>query len=223
MRTCLRNHDCGHPKFEQINHNLYINEGVMELLEFYINLRRDVLEQISGVKDSNGYFSWDSTTPNYLIKSRLEYLFEQYTMEARTFGIYVVTRYANCAHKGHDGYPVSNKYGLEINYQDAQFLWGAGQLYQGPRISTCPCSPKNKPSINHVIDEIIYTKSSNMDDCKIISATLCDIHEAIENATEKKARSGIREHLLRAILRLNDAILPMTVEEYIATTIHENK
>lgn len=194
----------------------------MTLFEFYANLRRDVLRQISGVEDSNGYFSWDNTTPNLLIKLRLEYLLEQYVMEAKTFGVYVVTRYANCARKAHDGYPVENRYGLEIKYQDALFVWGADHLYQGPRISTCPCSPQNKPSKNQVIDEIIYSKSSSMADCSVISAILCDIHEAIENAAAKKTRSGIREHLLRAILRLNDAILPMSVDEYIATAIHKN-
>lgn len=194
----------------------------MTLFEFYANLRRDVLRQISGVEGSNGYFTWDSTTPNYLIKSRLESLLEKYIMEANAFGVYVVTRYANCARRAHDGYPVENRYGFEIQYQDAQFVWGAEQLYQGPRISTCPCSPQNKPNKNYIIDDIIFRKSSNMADCGAISAILCDIHEAIENATDKKARSGIREHLLRAILRLNDAILPMPVDEYIASAIHKN-
>ncbi len=194
----------------------------MTLFEFYTNLRRDVLRQISGVEDSNGYFSWDNTTPNYLIKSRLESLLEQYIMEAKAFGVYVVTRYANCARRAHDGYPVENRYGLEIQYQDTQFVWGTDQLYQGPRISTCPCSPQNKPNENHVIDDIIYSKSSSMADCSVISSILCDIHEAIESAADKKTRSGIREHLLRAVLRLNDAILPMSVDEYIATATHKN-
>jgi hypothetical protein len=195
----------------------------MTLFEFYTNLRRDVLRQISGVEDSNGYLSWDNTTPNYLIKSRLESLLEKYILEAKEFGVYVVTRYANCARGTHgDGYPVENRYGLEIQYQDAHFLWEGDQLYQGLRISTCPCSPQNKPNKNHVIDDIIYIKSCNMADCSKISAMLCDIHEAVKNAADKKTRSGIREHLLRAILRINDAILPMPVDEYIATEIHKN-
>jgi len=194
----------------------------MTLFEFYINLRKDVLRQISGVGNSNGYFLWDNTTPNYLIKYRLELLLDQYIMDAKAFGVYVVTRYADCSCGAHDGYPVENRYGLKIQYQDEQFVWEGCQLYQGPRISTCPCSTQNKPNKNHVIDDIIYSKSSIIADCRKISAILFDIHEAIVNAADKKTRSGIREHLLRAVLRINDAILPMPVDEYIATATHRN-
>ncbi|WP_155943645.1 hypothetical protein [Zestomonas thermotolerans] len=194
----------------------------MTLFEFYTNLRKDVLKQISGVEDSNGYFSWDNTTPNYLIKIRLESLLADYIVKAKEFGIYVVTRYARCARSAHEGYPTENRYGLDIPYQDDQFVWGADQLFQGERISTCPCSTKNKPHKNYVIDDIIYKKSYNEKDCKIISSIFCDISEAINNAADKKARSGIREHLLRAILRLNDAVLPMPVDEYISTALHKN-
>lgn len=194
----------------------------MTLFEFYTNLRKDMLKQISGVEDSNGYFSWDNTTPNHLIKSRLESLLEKYIIESKEFGVYIVTRYANCARRAHEGFPVANRYGLEVHYQDDQFIWGADQLYQGSRISTCPCSPRNKPNNNHVIDDIIYKKTSNSTDCKIIASILSDIHEAIENSADKKSRSGIREHLLRAVLRLNDAILPIPVDEYIASVSHKN-
>ncbi|AXL68690.1 hypothetical protein KUT41_26715 [Pseudomonas aeruginosa] len=193
----------------------------MTLFKFYSNLRKEILREISGVENSNGYLSWDNTTPNYIIKSRLKSILDRYIDAAREFGVYVITRYSDCSKPTHDGYPTENRYGLNIQYQDDQYVWNSYQLFQGKRVSTCPCHPANKLKENWVIDDIIYKKSANAEDCIIISLILTDISEAIDNSADKKARSGIREHLLRAILRLNDAILPMSIDKYIIEVNHK--
>ncbi|GLF76443.1 hypothetical protein VNPA152081_15140 [Pseudomonas aeruginosa] len=72
-----------------------------------------------------------------------------------------------------------------------------------------------------MIDDIIYKKSANAEDCTTIILILTDISEAIDNSADKKARSGIREHLLRAILRINDAILPISIDKYIVEVNHK--
>ncbi|MER9586483.1 hypothetical protein [Mesorhizobium sp. M0276] len=46
---------------------------------------------------------------------------------------------------------------------------------------------------------------------------LLGVSTAIQYAGDKHPRSGIREHLLQAIVTLNDAILPQTVDAYIAS------
>ncbi len=194
----------------------------MTFFEFCASLREEVLAQISGVKNSNGYLSWDNTTPNSTIKHRLELMLDKYVMQAKEFGIYVVTRYSSCSNISHNGYPTENRYGVSINYQDSNFIWSGDQLYQGPRNSKCPCSKSNRSSLNHVIDDIIYDKSANLEKCRELAHILQDISESIQHASNNKSRSGIREHLLRAILRLNDTILPQSVSEYVAIIRRDN-
>lgn len=194
----------------------------MTFFEFCANLREEVLEQISGVKNSNGYLSWDNTTPNSIIKHRLESMLDKYVTQAKEFGIYVVTRYSSCSNVSHDGYPTENRYGISIAYQDSNFIWSGDQLYQGSRNSTCPCSKSNKPSSNHVIDDIIFDKTANLEKCRELSHALQDVSESIQHAGNNRSRSGIREHLLRAVLRLNDTILPQSVSEYITIIRRDN-
>lgn len=193
----------------------------MDAFEFYVSLRADILKVISGVENANGYWGWDDTTPNWVTKNRLETLLDKYVLLAKEFGFYVVTRYATCANPRHEWYPTTNRYGISIPYQDERFVWGGEQLYQGDRTSTCPCSPKNKPHKNHVIDDIIYEQAANIENCQKIALILEDLSEAVGKSRDNKSRSGIREYLLRAVLRLNDAILPQSVDAYIAG--HQDK
>ena len=188
----------------------------MDAFEFYVSLREDILKVISGVENANGYWGWDDTTPNWVTKNRLETLLDKYVLLAKEFGLYVVTRYATCTNPKHEWDPTTNRYGISIPYQDERFVWGSEQLFQGERTSTCPCSPKNKPHKNHVIDDIIYEKTGLLEDCQKIALILEDLSEAADKSRDNKSRSGIREYLLRAVLRLNDAILPQPVDEYIA-------
>lgn len=188
----------------------------MKTIEFYLALRDEILKSISGVENSNGYYSWDDTSPNWLTKSRLDSLLEKYILLAKNLGVYVVTRYAECGNKKHEGYPTTNRYGLSIPYQDESFVWAGEQLDQGYRLSTCPCSSQNQPHKNWIIDDIIYDRKFNEKDCENIALIIQDIKMAVEKSGEKKVRSGIREHLLRAVLRINDAILPKSVDDYIA-------
>ncbi|MEO8646237.1 hypothetical protein [Pseudomonas sp.] len=188
----------------------------MTTIEFYLALRDEILKSISGVENSNGYYSWDGTRPNWLTKSRLNSLLEKHIQLARSLGVYIVTRYANCDNPKHENYPTTNRYEISIPYQDENFIWAGEQLYQGDRISTCPCSTKNKPHNNWVIDDIIYDRKFNTKDCENIALILQDVKMAVEKSGDKKVRSGIREYLLRAVLRINDAILPKSVDDYIA-------
>lgn len=184
--------------------------------EFCASLRQEVLKQLSGVENSNGYLSWDTTTPNVTIGRRLELMLGKYILQSRDFGIYIVTRYSSCSNPNHQDYPTENRYGIPIPYLDPNFTWGGGQLYQGSRRSKCPCSENNKISTNHVIDDIVYSKDADSDKCRQLDCVFQDISMSIQQAGSNKSRSGIREYLLRSIIRLNDAILPQAVDEYIA-------
>lgn len=194
----------------------------MNIFEYYASLRSEILEIVTGVKNSGWSLYWDETTPNYITKKKLEKLYKKYLNEAEKFGLYVVTRHCDCPNSKHRDYPVSNEYGLTITYNDERYVWNGGQMYQGFRNCVCPCSPKNKLSQHHVIDDVIYDKNYDQELCKKIEDILYDIVEAVDCAGDKKPRSAIRENLLRAVLRINDQLLPDPMDLYIEKYLESN-
>ncbi|MDH4555749.1 hypothetical protein E8F11_11295 [Pseudomonas sp. BN417] len=190
----------------------------MTIFDFYVGLREEILKQISGIDNSNANWgwSWDDSTPNCVVKERLELLLGKYVPLAKEFGVYIVTRYPMCKNPKHWLYPTTNRYGIPIPYKDARFVWSGRELFHGWRLSICPCSSTNEPRENMVIDEFICDKAASIGEFNKIALIFEDISAAIMNSKDKKSRSGIREYLLRAVLRINDAILPQSVDEYIA-------
>lgn len=193
----------------------------MSTFEYYASLRADILEVITGVEDSGVDLYWDDTTPNYVTKGKLGEIYKKYLAEAEKFGLYVVTRHCDCPNSNHSGYSMSNIYGLEVTYRDEHYVWSGGQMYQGPRSCVCPCSLKNKKSQHHVIDDVIYDKSSDQELCENIEGILYDVIVAMDCAGDNKPRSAIRENLLRAVIRLNDQLLPEPMDIFIENGLNK--
>lgn len=187
----------------------------MSLFDYYVALRSEIVEIITGVENSAHSLFWDNTTPNSVTKNRLQKLFTKYLTDAREFGLLVAIRHCDCSNRFHNEYPTSNSYGLNIPYRSAGYVWHGGQFYQGSRLCVCPCSRGNKPTEHHLIEDIIYEQHSNLDICSRLELILCDIFESINSAGDKKPRSAIREYLLRAVFRINDELLPESMEKYI--------
>lgn len=187
----------------------------MSLFEYYVALRSEILEIVTGVENSAHSLFWDNTTPNYVTKNRLKDLFTKYVGAAKEFGLLVVIRHGNCGNRAHKEYPTSNSYGLHIPYRSLGHVWSGGQFYQGARLCICPCSGDNKPIEHHVIEDIIYDQHANPDICARLESILSDVFDSIDSAGDKRSRSGIREYLLRAVLRINDELLPEPMDVYI--------
>lgn len=192
----------------------------MTLLEFYSNLRRELASEISGVQDAGVSLFWDNTRPNHLTRSNLKEIYNQYLRDAQDFGFYVVTRHSDCPNPNHhdyvvDDYVVDNRYGLQVSYLDEDYNWPGGQMDQGMRKCVCPCTEGNEPTEHWVIDDIIYRKDADQSVCQALERVMSDIHTAIQNAGDNRPRSSIREYLLRAIIKINDQILPLPMDEYI--------
>lgn len=187
----------------------------MSLFDYYAALRNEILEIITGTKNSNHSLFWDNTTPNHVTKTRLINLFTNYLSAAKAYGLLVVTRHSECPNPSHSEYPTSNSYGLHIPYRGEGYIWDGGQFYQGPRLCVCPCTSHNKPTEHFVIEDIIYDESANLTTCNRLELILSDIFDSIDSAGDKKPRSAIREHLLRAVLRINDELLPEPMGIYI--------
>lgn len=188
----------------------------MTLFKYYSDLRVEILEVVTGVENSSGSsFFWDDTTPNWATKNNLEKLYKKYLASASKHGLYVVTRHCDCPNPNHSEYPISNNYSLEVDYRDGEYIWNGGQMYQGSRHCICPCSPENNSTTHHVIDDVVYSKNANQELCSKLEDVLFDINESITCAGDKKSRSSIRENLLRAVLKINDQLLPEPMDAYI--------
>jgi len=189
--------------------------------EYVVALRRDILAAISGIDNADSYLWLDNTTPNYTTRYRLREILQNAVRDASAFGVYVVTRHTDCGRRSHEkvsdahGYVWTDPYNLNVEWQDSRFVWEGDQLFQGTRHELCPCSKQGEALDHHVIDDFIYSPHVDPAFYRTISRVLCDIQSAIEEAGDKKPRSGIREYLLRAIIQLNDAIIPVAVEAHI--------
>jgi hypothetical protein len=187
----------------------------MDQFEYLVSLRKELMGQIGVIENARHSLWWDNTASNYSTRRSLVNVLERYTTAAADHGILVVTRHCDCPNKQHPEYPTSNQYGFAIPYRSKKLVWEGDQLYQGNRLCKCPCSDRNAPSDHWVIDDLVFKRDADLILCRQLSSVLSDIHSAIESSATKKSRSGIREYLLRALLTLNDAILPQTVDEYI--------
>lgn len=192
--------------------------------ELFVTVRREILSIISGIENADSYTRWDNTTPNSTTRRKLEQFLNTAKKSAAEFGVYIVTRHIDCGSPEHDvssdehGYVWADPYGLGVKWQDTRFIWKGEQLFQGKREGACPCSERYDLNGHPVIDDVVYSHDANFQVASTLVAVMSDIQEAIDQAGDKKPRSGIREHLLRSVLILNDAIMPITVEEHITAS-----
>lgn len=185
------------------------------------------MSAMNGISNADSYLGWDTTTPNSTNHYRLKQILKSAIMKASNFGIYVVTRHNDCGRRGHSkktdtyGYICTDTYDMNITYRDPRFVWGGDQLFQGARYELCPCAKTDEHVDHHIIEDIIHSPDTDASLYRSIANVLRDIQSAIEAAGDKQPRSGIREYLLRALLVLNDAIMPTSVEEHIkASALH---
>ena len=106
----------------------------MTVFEFYSGLRRDILEEISGVRDASQIF-WNDSRSNSSTKRSLKGIYRSAVKQAGAYGLFIVNRYGYCdspLHKkrGQDGYVMDKVNGQEIAYRDARFTW-QGPITQG--------------------------------------------------------------------------------------------
>ena len=197
----------------------------MSIFRYYASLRTNILEIANSIERVHQGPSWykkyDNTKPNWLIRQWLESLYEESYFEAKIFGLYIVTLHCNCPNPKHEDYPVTNRYGLNIKFNDERYIWET-KIYQGLRNCVCSCSSENKTSEHDVIDYRIYEKSADYESIKTLDNIFYYIDCAIDFAEDKKPRSAIREHLLDAVLEINDQLLPEPMDDYIKNNIERN-
>lgn len=204
---------------------------------YFAALRSKLVAQVGEIKNSNGYWSWDNTEPNWVIKRHLQEIRADLLESIEKFGLFIMTRHCDCENKKHR-YCFSSTHSVEIEtpYDERGsfktgftwgkefngFIWTGDQLYQGKRYCVCPCSSKNSPTDHHVIDDIVIRSDSDISCCDLLTDVLIGLSSAIVKAGDKRPRSAIREDLLMLILQINDFLLPEPMEQY-AKAIAEGK
>lgn len=194
----------------------------MKIINLLVSLRREILEIVGAVEDANGGMGWDTTRPNSSTRIALKCVLEKHLQLGEKFGVYVVTRHSSCPNPAHKYGVVSRGHHGIKNSSDQTFIWTGEQLFQGDRYSICACSSSAKPTTHWVIDEIVVRKRGATKRHRIFANAIGDVQQAIDNAADNKPRSAIREYLLRAVLQLNDGILPQTVDDYIASRYQQS-
>lgn len=188
-----------------------------------VELRAEVIAIISGVSNSRSWVAFDNRSPNSNTRIKIDRVLQRYLRQASQFGLYVVTRHTECNNPNHPSgdFPVSNRYGLEISYKDPRFIWNGDQFDQDQRYCVCPCSPDNEPTKHFVIDDVIFGQNEDLDNARKLYDILYDIRSASLHSGHKIPRSAARENLLKALLKINDAIMPISVDDFIETYIQK--
>lgn len=187
----------------------------MDRLTYLTHLRAAVTTAICGVQDASGSLLWDDTRPNYLTKMNLERLFGGAKAGAESFGVFVVNRHGPCGSKRHgEDYLLEPVAGEIVSYRDPRFI-SRGPIQQGVVSLACPCGGDRKRPHTVLVD-VLFAVAADQAFCCALEDILTDLDAAIDKAGDRKPRSGIREHLLRALLVISDHIRPETLDDYIA-------
>ncbi|MER9586482.1 hypothetical protein [Mesorhizobium sp. M0276] len=110
----------------------------MDIFRFRVGLRRALLEQVGEIKNANGFFGWDSTTPNSTIRRNLQGTLDEYVTLAEAFGVFVVTRHCDCSNPKHPEYPTTTRDGGRIAYRDKGYIWEGGPAVPGQTVLHMP-------------------------------------------------------------------------------------
>lgn len=187
----------------------------MKLLDQLITLRKDIVNAIGTVNDSNGLLCWDNTRPNSSTRHVLQRLLDRHLAAGEEFGIYLVTRHCICPNPEHSNYPISEgRHGVK-DWADENFVWTHEQIFEGEKTLPCACKNGVLATKHRIIEELVYRKHGATRHHQSYVNAIGHVNHAIQNSGDNKPRSAIREWLLKAVLQLNDAITPQTVDEYI--------
>lgn len=191
----------------------------MDRFGFWLELRTLISEAISGVQNAGSSLFWDDSRPNWLSRSTLRHLYATAKAGAEGCGVHVAVRHSDCGAPTHvDHYVMEPIGGRPLAFADERFEW-RHPLYQGETTRCCPCSRDEREAAHWVIYDVLFETWADQDVCEALGRVLSDLFEAMECAGDRKPRSGIREHLLRALITVNDQILPQRIDDYIAERI----
>ncbi|ELB2780038.1 hypothetical protein [Vibrio parahaemolyticus] len=197
----------------------------MDIFSFYVTLRKQIIEVITGTDDAEGSLFWDDTTPNWLTKQKLQDIYNHhFGVISKDLGVYVVERHFidNCPNDELHGdwFPEIDNAGIGITHDNDDYTWTHIHPFEGEKWCHCPCHPNNSETYHRVMETVVYdnTRDHNFDLEELLNI-LGEILVAIDCAEDRRPRSAIRENLLCAVIRINDQLLPQKMDDYIKENI----
>ena len=172
---------------------------------------------LCGVEGASGSQSeGNSTTANTKSRLQLQALLRRRLQQVEEFGIHLVTRHGSCGQPNHTDAVIGHPRNKVAVYGDEAFRWTNVRFFQGERYSACPCAPDAKAARHQVVEELVVRKiGASKRHGRLIDA-LSNVQQGLNHAGDGGPQSSVREYLLRAVLDLNEGILPQGVDDYIA-------
>lgn len=204
-----------------------------EEFAFAVWLRGEILSLVDGVRDAPRML-WRDRSPNYVTLHAIQNLEDRSRARLTDLGMVRVIEHAPCGAPEHEeragsslitgkpgfwrvSVPGHQSETIEIKggvlYLDGQTMEHAEDWRECQLKLPCPCRPQRVDHSVAVRNAWPAEAGSRM---KVFSECLDMLHEARLRAESGRRRSGVRERLLRAVIALNDAIVPIAVEEHIS-------
>ena len=204
--------------------------------QFATVIRQKIIDMLTGIENA----TWDrfsDRSPNWLTRSHLTSLIEEYEKGLGSLGAKPVRAYAPCGHLEHENLAVW-KLGRSVGYwryifddgrTDSDLVVGSELLIDGNIMDSdfdsmvgdqratrepCPCNPRTRKNLN-ASRFFVWPrnpKSRISDLCELIFY----LRDALELSEDRRPRAAIREVLVQALITLERIMVPVTVEEEIA-------
>lgn len=188
----------------------------MKAIDFYIDIRAEIIEVLSGIENADPSLFFDSTKANSQIRAELKKIFNKYLGIAHEFDVVAFYRYHGCSNKRHKDTVSFSSDNVRFVGDDVYTNYEKNTVLGDERVLVkCPCSRNNPVELNNRQVLLGFKAGKYSDENDPVAEALANIAYAIDCAEDKKPRSGIREHLLIAILVLNDAISPEKMSDTI--------
>lgn len=201
----------------------------MSPLDYFGQLRKDLLSEIGWTRDSDS--DWSQGRCNKDTQKSVLLLLDKYLRHSRSFGVYLVTEHFEDPkyRSNSDGIVIDD--GKPVVRGDRAYTWGE-QLYIGTlgqrrpylydehfrsedAIGSFIVREMRRKEKNEMVTESLVFKP-DIPVSGAVNQILGDIAKAAARAGDRQPRSGIREYLLRAVIRINEVILPITVDQYLS-------
>ena len=183
------------------------------LFKFLVNLRKKIKDMIPKIKDATPY-SWNQYT-NYDYECNLQKLFVYAAQIVEDFGVVLVKMYHHPHYSSiietYDPDTIGKrkfKISDYNNYETGCFIIMKAENVMCPRC-------RSKQGKEHEISVHYFIDKQNTVFAKKYLQILHFIYNSVENCGYRNSRSSIREPLHKALIELNDLILPQTIDSYI--------
>lgn len=198
-------------------------------LQVAAKLRSDIVYLVGAIRDSSqGWMRFNDPSPNWLTSGRLKNCLDEYEQSLIRIGALRVHLHGPCgSHKheelashvyGHGGYW---RYELDGGLSDADLAADGCIVVNGRPMETvfddalasqtgstrpCPCMLGETAAEHTVSEYFLWPRRNESRLVELVELTLT-LKRAIDKSEDRKRRSGIREFLLQALIKLDDMIL----------------